>query len=202
MFGVLFIYHTMMNIMLDGEGLGFQKTFKKLVLLIWKWSLNSDYTAHIFSSCSNIHSSLSATLSSFSLSPPWTSFLSLAHSFCPWITSFVPPFLRFVLFVFVWVWKQWSWGHLFPPGSSLWVYALPANNTCGSLLLLPEDEGVTTWRGCGLLLNSPTLCHPRFPLPDELWLALLIVRAQQTNVGCFMGLSSLHLPSLLKKLNL
>lgn len=42
------------------------------------------------------------------------------------------------------LWKQWSRGHLFPPGAAMSSHCFPV------------DEGQR-------ILNSPTLCHPSFP---------------------------------------
>ena len=79
---------------------------------------------------------------------------------------------------------------------------VPAGNTCASSPVLPEGAGGPSVEGPRrLLVNSPTLCHPpppRFLLPDELWLAGLIVQLRRQNVGSLRGLSNLHLRPLLK----
>lgn len=71
-----------------------------------------------------------------------------------------------ILFFLALLWKQWSLGHLFPPGSTAGCSTLPADNTCVRL-------AGASWRwgghlfciGCRLLLNSLTLCHPLLPAP-------------------------------------
>lgn len=73
------------------------------------------------------------------------------------------------------------------------VYSHYEPTTCvWSSLVLPGGEGVNSGGAvdsCWTLSPSVTPC---FLLPDELWLAGLIVCAQQTDVGSLTGLSNLH----------
>lgn len=61
-----------------------------------------------------------------------------------------------------------------------------------------------SWSGGGSTQTPAELSHPLsspcFLLPDELWLAGLIVCAQQTNVGSWTGLSKLCPPPQLKNM--
>lgn len=148
--------------------------------LRWKWC---------WPDCiSSVDSAPSATLPSVGLSPSCTSFLSLTHFFYPWITSSLNSTLprHFPDLVLFSSWRfcgnNESEGTCFLQCSQCRVLTLvPAGNTCGSPPVLPEGEGAERGGARRLLLNSPTLCHPppRFLLPDELWLAGLIVQLRR-----------------------
>lgn len=130
--------------------------------------------------------------------PPWTSFLSLTHFFYLWIKSVLPFFPDFVLFryflgTFVETMKPRA------PVSSrfllLCTHTTSWQHVCEACWRFLGVRGSTV-EG----LQTPAeLSHPLSPpcflLPDELWLAGLIVCVQQTNVGSLTGLSKLRPPS-------
>lgn len=72
------------------------------------------------------------------------------------------------------LWKQWSRGHLFPPGAAMSSHCFPVD-------------------GGQRILNSPTLCHPSFPAAQ--WVVVTTGLTVCVS-GSLMGLSNIW--SLLK----
>lgn len=102
-------------------------------------------TALIFKPSQQCKTPLSLpALPSFSLSPPWTSFLLINALFLPTIQICPATFqILFLLFGFLApLWKQWKRGHLFPPGSyMLCTHTTRRQRVCGL--------AGASWRGRG-----------------------------------------------------
>lgn len=108
-------------------------------------------------------------------------FLPMNHIFSQLNPS--PPFSRSCfVFVLALLWKQWVGGHLFPP-----VFPMPGTHTGTGRQHVWEPAGASwgwggrAWRGpqTPAELSHPLSSPPRFLLPDELWLAGLIVQLRR-----------------------